>query len=60
MVQYSFKRDENGNLSKKGEYSEDLLTRTQFKYILNRGVFVLELLKLKNYMQRKKKVLGWV
>ena len=32
MVQYSFKRDENGNLSEQGEYSENLLTRTQFKY----------------------------
>ena len=32
MVQYSFKRDENGNLSKNGEYSNNLLTKAAFKY----------------------------
>ena len=32
MVQYSFKRDENGNLSENGEYSDNLLTKTAFKY----------------------------
>ena len=32
IVQYSFKRDEQGNLSKDGEYSNNLLTKTSFKY----------------------------
>ena len=32
IVQYSFKRDEHGKLSKDGEYNKTLLTKTSFKY----------------------------
>jgi len=32
MVQFSFKRDKDGNLSETGEYEKELLTRTSFKF----------------------------
>ena len=32
MVQYSFKRDKEGNLSKTGEYTNELLNRTLFNF----------------------------
>ena len=46
MVQYSFKRDENGNLSKDGEYSDELLTRTMFKFP-EQGCFCFGVAKVK-------------
>ena len=32
MIQYSFKRDEQGNLCPNGTYNKELLTRTSYKY----------------------------
>ena len=32
MIQYSFKRDEQGNLCPNGDHNKDLLTRTSYKY----------------------------
>ena len=32
MVQYSFKRDENGKLSQTCEHTQEVLTKTSFKY----------------------------